>query len=104
MKHFGDHFAVFNSRVFLTAIAHELNSIEGCPEFDFVKFYDIIPKESIKDLTPFHKKRYYGYQYEYRVIANLKKNIVNIGDVLSGRKDSMVLPIKEIDRIEYLIK
>lgn len=106
MKNFGDHFAIFNSRVFLKALVPKLEKVYlgEFPDFGYVEYYEITPSRSIEGLTPFHKKKYYDYQCEYRITANLKDNIINIGDVLSSQNDSMILPIEKLEEIELFIE
>ncbi|MGJ1367415.1 hypothetical protein [Sphingobacterium spiritivorum] len=104
MRSFGDHFALFDSKVFLESIypkVHDLN-IGKEPIFDYVKYYDIIPNQNIEGLTQIHKKRSYEYQREYRILANLNHNVINIGDVLKKCKNYIIRPIEDLDKIEYV--
>ncbi|MFD2741947.1 MULTISPECIES: hypothetical protein [Sphingobacterium] len=106
MSEFGTHFLIFNSRSFLTNLFPEVQkySLGPSPVFDYVEFYDIVPNKNIDNLSQLHKKRYYEYQCEYRILANLNVDTINIGPSLTTENSSILLPIQELKNAEYIFE
>jgi len=111
MRQFGNYFILIKSRPFLEqlypVLLNKNMSLNYLPEYGYVKYYDIVPGKNLSNLTQFHKKRHYGYQCEYRIIATLppisisnKGSIINLGsksDVFPEFENNVqVLPIDEL--------
>lgn len=99
LAHFGDHVLIFDSKVFLTAVA---NALKTNFDFNYVSYYD----EDVVDakLGPFAKRSTYSYQYEYRVAANLNNNVIYIGDVLATHENTHLIKFEDLSRIELGIE
>lgn len=122
MKNFGyDSFTIFDSKFFLLELDKALQGIyipedKAQPEYGYVKYYDLTPGENIYELTQFHKKGVdFGYQMEYRVLANLPHDISKGGGFVitlnrplyldsNLGKTSKVYPLEELYKIGLIIK
>jgi hypothetical protein len=95
LSYFGDHILIFDSKLFLTALA---NTFKTKFDFNYVSYYE----ENVLDakLGPFAKRSAYSYQYEYRVAANLDNNFVYIGDVLATHENTHLLKFEDLNKIE----
>lgn len=95
LSHFGDHVLIFDSKLFLTALA---NTLKTKFDFNYVSYYD----ENVSDakLGPFAKRSAYSYQYEYRVSAKLDDNFVYIGDVLATHENTYLIKFEDLNNIE----
>lgn len=95
LSHFGNHVLVFDSKVFLTALANTLKTEFDC---NYVSYYD----ENVSDakLGPFAKRSAYSYQYEYRVAANLNTNAIYIGDVLAKDDNTHLIKFEDLNKLE----
>lgn len=117
MRQFGDYFIIINSRSFLEKIYPILikeNISKNSPEYGFVKYFDVIPGGNLNNLTHFHKKKYYEYQYEYRLLGSFpsispekKGSIINIGpnpDIFYHFNDNnQLFPISELFNMQIEI-
>lgn len=106
MSEFGNYFAIFDTKIFIKNIFPILykESFFPKPLYDYVTFYEIQNRVNIMALTQFHKKRFYDYQCEYRILANLKDRRVCIGDSLRNHPFSIVAPIEDLLSATLFIK
>lgn len=99
LSKFGDYALIFNSKVFLTALAQTLKKDYG---FNYVSYYnqnEIKPK-----LGAFAKRNIFSYQYEYRIAANLIENKIYIGNVLNKENNSILIRYEDLKRMKLQIQ
>lgn len=98
LRHFGDHILLFDSKIFLSALAA---NIQGNFHFDYVTYNDC---SDASNLGPFRKRQQYAYQYEYRIAANLTSTKLHIGDVLSKSTNTILITYEELNELRLDIK
>lgn len=93
LRQFGDHALLFDSKVFLTALADRMPSKF---DFDYVSYFS----NDFKMKGAFAKRAQYSYQYEYRIATNLDVSTIYIGDVLKNRDSTILIKTEDLNHLQ----